>query len=77
MTLRELLDTLKCLGAKITLHDGDAITIEPPDVLTPAGPHHPTDGGGPVDESQRRVQLEAGGGPRVEASPQVPSLNHG
>jgi hypothetical protein len=36
MTLRELLDTLQCLGAKLTLHDGDAITIEPPDVLTPA-----------------------------------------
>jgi hypothetical protein len=36
MTLRELLDTLKCLGAKLTLHDGDVIAIEPPDVLTPA-----------------------------------------
>jgi len=36
MTLRELLDTLKCLGVTITLHDGDTITIEPPDVLTPA-----------------------------------------
>ena len=36
MTLRELLDTLKYLGAKLTLHDGDTITIEPPDVLTPA-----------------------------------------
>ncbi len=36
MTLRELLDTLKGLGAKLTLHDGDTITIEPPDVLTPA-----------------------------------------
>jgi hypothetical protein len=35
MTLRELLDTLKCLGAKITLRDGDTVTIEPPDVLTP------------------------------------------
>jgi hypothetical protein len=36
MTLRELLDTLKCLGAKITLRDGDTISIEPPDGLTPA-----------------------------------------
>ena len=36
MTLRELLETLKCLGAKITLQDGDTITVEPPDVLTPA-----------------------------------------
>src|SRR5260370_868517 len=36
MTLRELFDTLKCLGVKITLHDGDTISIEPPDVLTPA-----------------------------------------
>jgi hypothetical protein len=36
MTLRELLDTLKCLDAKLTLHDGDAITVEPADVLTPA-----------------------------------------
>src|SRR6266852_3746233 len=36
MTLRELLDTLKGLGAKLTLHDGDTITLEPPDVLTPA-----------------------------------------
>jgi hypothetical protein len=36
MTLRELLDTLKCLGAKITLHDGATITIAPPDVLTSA-----------------------------------------
>lgn len=36
MTLRELLDTLKCLGAKITLHDGDLVTIEPPAVITPA-----------------------------------------
>src|SRR3989441_2646015 len=36
MTLRELLETLKCLGVKITLHAGDTITIEPPDVLTPA-----------------------------------------
>src|SRR5712692_3861987 len=36
MTLRELLDTLQSLGAKLTLHDGDAITLEPPDVLTPA-----------------------------------------
>jgi hypothetical protein len=36
MTLRELLETLKCLAVKITLHDGDTITIEPPDVLSPA-----------------------------------------
>src|SRR3989442_7168072 len=36
MTLRELLETLKCFGVKIALHDGDTITIEPPDVLTPA-----------------------------------------
>jgi hypothetical protein len=36
MTLREVLDTLKCLGARITLHDTDTITIDPPDVLTPA-----------------------------------------
>ena len=36
MTLRELLDTLKNLGAKLTLHDGDALTVQPPDVLTPA-----------------------------------------
>src|SRR5713101_7250181 len=36
MTLRELLETLKCFGIKIALHDGDTITIEPPDVLSPA-----------------------------------------
>jgi hypothetical protein len=36
MTLRELLDTLQGLGVKLTLHDGDTITIEPPDALTPA-----------------------------------------
>ena len=36
MTLRELLETLKCFGVKLALHDGDTITIEPPDVLTPA-----------------------------------------
>jgi len=36
MTLRELLETLKCLGVKIALHDGDKFTIEPPHVLTPA-----------------------------------------
>jgi putative DNA primase/helicase len=36
MTLRELLDTLKGLGATLTLHDGDTISIEPPDVLIPA-----------------------------------------
>jgi len=35
MTLRELLETLKCFGVKIALQ-GDTITIEPPDVLTPA-----------------------------------------
>jgi hypothetical protein len=36
MTLHELLDTLKALGAALTLHDGDTISIEPPDVLTAA-----------------------------------------
>src|SRR2546428_4784015 len=36
MSLCELLETLKCLGVKITLHAGDTITVEPPDVLTPA-----------------------------------------
>ena len=36
LTLRELLETLKCFGVKIALHDGDTITIEPPDVLSPA-----------------------------------------
>src|SRR5213593_4432666 len=36
MTLRELLETLKCFGVTIALHDGDTITIEPPDVLSPA-----------------------------------------
>jgi uncharacterized protein DUF3631 len=36
MTLRELLETLKCFGVKISLQDGDTITIEPPDVLTSA-----------------------------------------
>src|SRR3989441_2227992 len=36
MTLRELLETLKCLGVKITLHAGDTIPVEPPAVLTPA-----------------------------------------
>jgi hypothetical protein len=36
MTLRELLDTLKGLGVTLTLHDGDTISIEPPNVLTPA-----------------------------------------
>ncbi len=36
MTLRELLETLKCLGVKIVLHDGDTIRTEPPDVLSPA-----------------------------------------
>src|SRR5437899_2184739 len=35
MTLRELLETLKCFGVKIALQ-GDTITIEPPDVRTPA-----------------------------------------
>src|SRR5262245_65275280 len=36
MTLRELLETLKCYGGTLALHHGDTITIEPPDVLTPA-----------------------------------------
>ena len=36
MTLRELLETLKCYGGRLALHNGDTITIEPPDVLTPA-----------------------------------------
>src|SRR3989454_7068429 len=36
MTLRELLETLKCFGVKIALRDGDTITIEPPDVPSPA-----------------------------------------
>src|SRR5262245_22534422 len=45
MTLRELLETIKCFGAKIALHDGDTLTIEPPEVLTPGlraalGEHH-------------------------------------
>jgi hypothetical protein len=35
MTLRELLETLKCFGVKITLRDGDTISIDPPDVLSP------------------------------------------
>jgi len=36
MTLRELLDTLRALGATLSLHDGDTITAAPPGVLTPA-----------------------------------------
>jgi hypothetical protein len=36
LTLRELLETLKCYGGTLALHNGDTITIEPPDVLTPA-----------------------------------------
>ena len=36
MTLRGLLETLKCFGVKIALRDGDTITVEPPDVLSPA-----------------------------------------
>ena len=36
MTLHELLETLKCFGTTIALRAGDALTIEPPDVLTPA-----------------------------------------
>src|SRR3989442_10108992 len=36
MSLRELLETLKCYGGTLALHNGDTITIEPPDVLTPA-----------------------------------------
>src|SRR5213593_4490114 len=36
MTLPELLETLKCFGVTIALHDGDTITIEPPEMLTPA-----------------------------------------
>ncbi len=36
MTLRELLETLRCLGVKITLREADTITVEPRDVLTPA-----------------------------------------
>ena len=36
MTLRELLETLKCFGLKLALHDGDTIMVEPPDLLTPA-----------------------------------------
>jgi len=47
MTLRELVETLKCLGLKLALHDGDTITVEPPDLLTPAlqaalAEHHAT-----------------------------------
>jgi len=36
MTLRELLETLKAFGVKLALHDGDTITAEPPEMLTPA-----------------------------------------
>jgi hypothetical protein len=35
MTLRNLLDTLKGLNAKLALHAGDAIAVQPPEVLTP------------------------------------------
>ena len=47
MTLRELVETLKCLGLKLALHDGDTITVEPSDLLTPAlqaalAEHHAT-----------------------------------
>src|SRR5262245_58845895 len=36
LTLRELLETLRCSGGTLALHNGDTITIEPPDVRTPA-----------------------------------------
>src|SRR5215510_11560988 len=36
MMLRELLETLKAFGVKLSLHDGDTITAEPPEMLTPA-----------------------------------------
>jgi len=36
MTLCELLETLKAFGVTLALHDGDTITAEPPEVLTPA-----------------------------------------
>src|SRR5215831_492170 len=36
MTLRELLETLKSLGVTLALHDGETITAEPPEMLTPA-----------------------------------------
>src|SRR5262245_16040813 len=36
LTLRELLETLKCFGVTLALHDGDTITVEPLDLLTPA-----------------------------------------
>src|SRR5439155_17978614 len=36
MTLCELLETLKAFGVKLALHDGDTITAEPPEMLTPA-----------------------------------------
>src|SRR5262245_27535441 len=36
MTLRELLETLKAFGIKLALHDGDIITADPPEMLTPA-----------------------------------------
>src|SRR5262249_6674079 len=35
LTLRELLETLKCFGVKVALRDGDTITVEPLDLLTP------------------------------------------
>jgi Protein of unknown function (DUF3631) len=36
MTLRELLETLKSISVKLSLHDDNTITAEPSDVLTPA-----------------------------------------
>src|SRR5262245_48341458 len=36
MTLRELVETLKSLGVTLALHDGETITAEPPEMLTPA-----------------------------------------
>ena len=36
MTLRELLETLKSFGVTLALHDGDTLSIEPPDLLSPA-----------------------------------------
>jgi putative DNA primase/helicase len=35
MTLRELLETLKCFGLKLALHDVDTIRVEPVELLTP------------------------------------------
>src|SRR5262245_14648185 len=36
LTLRELLETLKCFGVTLALHDGDTVTVEPLEMLTPA-----------------------------------------